>query len=233
MCGRFTTEISSELLADLFGLAGMTGLSSRYNVAPTQLVPVIRRLADGRNRLDQLFWGLIPSWAKDRSLGSKMINARSETVTEKPAFRQAVRFRRCLVLASGFYEWKQQGKEKSPLYIRLKDNGTMVFAGLWEIWKSAEGEVVESCCILTTASNRLIEPLHQRMPVILPRDQFGVWLDRALSDPACLTHLFQPYPSELMEMWPVSRMVNSSRGESPDFIIPVEDAPVLELFNCP
>jgi putative SOS response-associated peptidase YedK len=127
-------------------------------------VAAIRSAADGRRLLDFLLWGLIPSWAKDRSIGQKMINARAETVHEKPAFRHAIRYRRCLVPASGFYEWQQEEKGKVPLYVRLKDGSPMPFAGLWESWKTPEGEAVETCTILTTSSNKLIEPLHDRMP---------------------------------------------------------------------
>ena len=172
MCGRFTVDIPPELLVDIFGLADHPSIASRYNIAPTQQVPVIRRYGDGQNHLDLLHWGLIPSWATDPSISSRLINARSETVIEKPSFRQAIRYRRCLVLASGFYEWKQEGKEKQPWLIRLKDGSPMVFAGLWETWKSAEGGVIESCTILTTASNRLVAPLHDRMPVILSPDEY-------------------------------------------------------------
>ena len=146
MCGRFTFDIPPELLVEIFGLTETPVITPRYNIAPTQQVPVIRQYADGQNHLDHLRWGLIPSWAQDNSIGSKTINARSETVTEKPAFKQAVRYRRCVVPSSGFYEWQQlEGKAKQPWYIRLKDGSPMVFAGLWETWKSPEGTVIESC----------------------------------------------------------------------------------------
>jgi putative SOS response-associated peptidase YedK len=151
-----------------------------------------------------------------------MINARSETVTEKPAFRQAIRYRRCLVLGSGFYEWLHKGKEKQPWYIRLKDGSPMVYAGLWETWKSSEGEVVESCTILTTAANRLVTPLHDRMPVILSPDEYRTWLERTTTDPTGLKKMFQPYPADLMEMWPVSPLVNNVRNDSADLVKPVE-----------
>lgn len=222
MCGRFTTDIPLELLVEIFGLAEAPVTTPRYNIAPTQQIPVIRQYADGQNHLDHLRWGLIPSWAQDKSIGSKMINARSETLTEKPAFKQAVRYRRSVVPCSGFYEWLTEGKVKLPWYIRLKDGSPMVFAGLWETWKSPEGEV-ESFTILTTAANRLIEPLHDRMPVILHPNEYRTWLDRNTTNPAGLMRLFQPYPADLMDMWRVSPMVNSVKNESADLIMPVKD----------
>ena len=222
MCGRFTIDIPSELLFELFGLAEYPRVTPRYNVAPTQQVPVIRRYGDGQNHLDFLQWGLIPSWAQEKSIGSRLINARSETVTEKPSFRQAIRYRRCLVLGSGYYEWKQEGNAKLPWYIRLKDGSPMVFAGLWETWKGADGEVVESCTILTTASNRLVEPLHDHMPVILHPDEYRTWLERTTTDPTSLKKMFQPYPADLMETWAVSQKVNSVKNESADLVLPVE-----------
>jgi len=221
MCGRFVFDISPENLAGTFGLAELPVVLPRYNVAPTQQVPVVRSDADGVNRLDCLQWGLIPSWAKDRTVGYKMINACSETVTEKPSFRQAVRYRRCLVPASGFYEWKQEGKLKLPHYLRIKGDAPMLFAGLWESWKSPEGETVESCTILTTGPNRLVEQIHDRMPVILHPDEYLVWLDRSVTDPADLTRLFQPYPADLMEMWPVSTLVNSAKNDRVQLVDPV------------
>ena len=170
MCGRFTIDIPAELLTELFGLAEPPAVTPRYNIAPTQQIPVIRQYADRQNHLDYLRWGLIPSWFKDKPTSNLMINARSETVSEKPAFKQSIRYRRCVVVASGFYEWLTEGKK--PWYVRLKDRSPMVFAGLWDTWKSPEGEVVESCTILITASNRLVEPLHDRMPVILHPDEY-------------------------------------------------------------
>jgi putative SOS response-associated peptidase YedK len=234
MCGRFSFDIPPALLTELFGLAEPPTILPRYNIAPTQQVPVIRRYGDGQNHLDYLHWGLIPSWAQDKSIGSRLINARSETVTEKPSFRQAIRYRRCLVLASGFYEWKLEGKEKQPWLIRLKDGAPMVFAGLWETWKSPEGTVVESCTILTTASNRLVAPLHDRMPVILSPDEYRTWLERTTTDPTGLKKMFQPYPADLMERWEVSPMVNKVANDSADLVVPVQDdATTLTLETIP
>jgi putative SOS response-associated peptidase YedK len=220
MCGRFTLQIPPELLAEIFGLSDIPVYPHRYNIAPTQQVAVVRNDTDHHNRLDFLRWGLIPSWAKDPSIGSKLINARSETVHEKPAFRHSIKYRRCLIPASGFYEWRKEGNRKLPLYVRLKDNRPMVFAGLWESWKSPEGGIIESCTILTTSSNKLIESLHDRMPVILHSQEFNVWLDREATNPENLMKLYQPYPADLMEMYPVSLLVNSPRNDTPDLIKP-------------
>jgi putative SOS response-associated peptidase YedK len=221
MCGRFTLQISPEQLAEIFGLLEIPVFPARYNIAPTQQVAVIRGNGDRHNRLDFLRWGLIPSWAKDPSIGSRMINARCETVHEKPAFRHAIKFSRCIVVASGFYEWRAEVNRKTPLYVHLKDGSPMCFAGIWDHWKSPEGETIESCAILTTSSNKLIAPLHERMPVILHPEEYPVWLDRELTDPEKLKQLYQPYPAELMEMYPVSQLVNSPRNDLPALIKPI------------
>ncbi|BEH09837.1 SOS response-associated peptidase [Geobacter sulfurreducens subsp. ethanolicus] len=193
MCGRFTLQISSEMLAEIFGLIEIPTFPARYNIAPTQQIAIVRSYANHQNRLDFVRWGLIPSWAKDKSVGNHMINARAETVHEKPAFRHAIRYRRCLIPSSAFYEWRKEGERRIPLYIRLKDGSPMVFAGLWETWKSPEGENLESCAILTTTANKLIEPIHDRMPVILHPQEYDHWLDRDMTDPTRLQSLYQPY----------------------------------------
>ena len=221
MCGRFTLQIHPELLAEIFGLQELPIFPARYNIAPTQQIPVIRQDAEGHNRLDFLRWGLIPTWAKDLSVGSHMINARAESITEKPAFRHAIRYRRCIIPASGFFEWRHEDKKAIPLYVRMKDGAPMCFAGIWEQWKSPEEEIVESCAMLTTSSNRLIEPLHDRMPVILHPDNYDLWLNRNMHDPEQLKHLYQPYPADSMEMYPVSPLVNSPHNDLPDLISPL------------
>lgn len=220
MCGRFTLAISPELLAEVIGEIEAERIQPRYNIAPTQQVAVIRQDPGGRRRLDYLRWGLIPPWAKDSSIGNRMINARAETVHEKPAFRHAFHSRRCLIPASGFYEWILEGVKKLPLYIHMKDGGPMIFAGLWESWKPPTGEVIESCTILTTTSNSLIQPFHDRMPVILGRKDWDTWLSReAMRDQ--LTPLFQSYPSNLLDWYPVSDLVNNPRNDTPECLIPV------------
>jgi len=223
MCGRFTLQISPEQLAEIFGLIEIPVFPLRYNIAPSQKVAVIRQNGDGQNRLDFLRWGLIPAWIEDMSIGYKMINARSETVHDKHSFRHAIRYRRCIIPAIGFYEWVEEEKVKKPLYIRMRDGSPMMFAGLWESWKSPQKDVVESCTILTTASNKLIAPLHDRMPVILHQQEYNAWLDRDSTEAEKLKRLYQPYPSELMELYPVSPLVNSTKNEGPDLIKPMRE----------
>ena len=218
MCGRFTLQITKEMIAEIFGISILQDIQPRYNIAPTQQVAIVRTSPDGTKHLDLLKWGLIPSWSKDPSIGSRMINARSETADTKPSFRSAFKNRRCIIPASGFYEWQDVGGKKHPLYVKLKGNNLMLFAGLWEHWKSEEGETIESCTILTTTTNELIRPLHDRMPVILDTHDIEPWIDPHTKDPEQLKPLFKPYPTEEMEMYPVSDMVNSPRNDTPDCI---------------
>lgn len=221
MCGRFVLEHSPEQLMKLYRLSSAPDLSQRYNIAPSQQVAVVRQQNGGDRELTSLQWGLIPSWSKDSAIGYKLINARSETVHEKPSFKQAFHARRCVIPASGFYEWEKRGKEKIPHYIHLRDGDIMSLAGLWERWKSPEGEELETCTILTTAANSLVIRLHDRMPVLLHRAEFDIWLDRENDDVNRITELFQPYPSYQLEEYVVTRDVNSPRNDSPDCIIPI------------
>jgi putative SOS response-associated peptidase YedK len=222
MCGRFTFAISPELLAEVFGVTNLEDLPRRYNIAPTQKVLTIRRNGTG-NWGSFLQWGLIPSWAKDPSIGSRMINARSETVHEKPAFRTAIRYRRCIIPTQGFFEWMGEDGKKQPLYIRMKNDSIMALAGIWDHWKNQEGETLETCSILTTASNSLIQAIHDRQPVILHPEEYDLWLDREVTEPEKLLSLFQPYPPDLMEMYKVSPLVNSVRNDSPACIEPITE----------
>lgn len=220
MCGRFVLEHSPEQLTKAYRLSSSPALSPRYNIAPSQKIAVVRQHNGGDRELAHLQWGLVPSWAKDPAIGYKMINARAETVHEKPSFRQAFRTRRCIIPASGFYEWVQVGKEKIPHYIRLRDGEVMSLAGLWERWKSPEGEELETCTILTTAANSLVKKLHDRMPVILHREEFDLWLDRDIDDVDRLAGLFHPYPSDQLEEYAVSKEVNSPSNDSSECIVP-------------
>ncbi|MEW6210729.1 MAG: SOS response-associated peptidase [Acidobacteriota bacterium] len=218
MCGRFVREKSITVIADQFGVDEIsTDLEPSYNIAPTQKVAVI--VSDGRKQLVSVQWGLIPSWSKDPAIGNKLINARSETITEKASFRNAFKKRRCLIVADGFYEWQRMGQEKRPVYIRLKSGRPFGFAGLYETWKSPEGEDVTTCAIITTQANDIMKPIHDRMPVILPRSSEDMWLDAKTGSDVAL-ELLKPYPSEEMETWPVSKMVNSPANNSPDCIKP-------------
>lgn len=217
MCGRYAITTDPEVLASLLGLVEPAPLDARYNLAPTQLAPVARPHEHGRLHLDKLRWGLVPSWAKDASIGSRMINARAETAAEKPAFRSAWKRRRCVVPASWFYEWRKEGAKKLPQRIERKDGEPLTFAGLWERWKGEEATPgFDSFTILTTAANATLAGLHDRMPVILvDRDARQRWLDVAVDDPAALQRLMAPAPDDLLRITPVSTRVNDVRNEGP------------------
>jgi putative SOS response-associated peptidase YedK len=220
MCGRFVIDLSPELVAKVFGLPEVPELPCRYNVAPTQPVPVIREVSDGSRRLSLVRWGLIPAWAKEVDGG--LINARCETVSEKPSFRQSFRQRRCIVIASGFFDWQKNEKGKLPYYVRMADGSPTPFAGIWDAWRSPGGDVLETCAILTTAANRTVAPIHDRMPVILHPEEFGLWLDRQIHDADSLKPLFLPYPAERVEAYRVSTLVNSAVNDAPECIEPVD-----------
>jgi putative SOS response-associated peptidase YedK len=222
MCGRFTLTIDPTHLQEAFPWADIPDdLSPRYNIAPSQPVAVIPNTGD--NSLAMYKWGLIPSWSKDPAIGARMINARAESLAEKPSFRNAYRRRRCLILADGFYEWKQNPgmKSKQPIYIQLNSMYPFAFAGLWEIWNSPDGHEIRSCTIITTQPNSLLEPIHNRMPVILPPDVYSQWLVPEDRQPAQLNPLLVPYPSSEMIAFPVSRLVNSPLTDTQDLIKPV------------
>ncbi|NJO07097.1 MAG: SOS response-associated peptidase [Chloroflexaceae bacterium] len=222
MCGRFTLRTPSEVLAAQFELPNIPALNPRYNVAPTQAVAVVRQQPVGRH-LDWLQWGLVPHWAKDPSIGSRMINARSETVAEKPAFRAAFKARRCLVLADGFYEWQAilGTRTKQPFYFQMEAGKPFAFAGLWEQWNGPDG-LLETCTLLTTEANALVQPVHDRMPVILPPDVYSVWLAPDMHDRGALEALLVPYDPAAMQAYPVRRAVNNTRNDSPECIEPSE-----------
>ncbi|MCL4871711.1 MAG: SOS response-associated peptidase [Anaerolineae bacterium] len=224
MCGRFALTASPEQIALAFSLAEMPTLAPRYNIAPSQPVAAVRLNRDiGQRELTHFHWGLIPSWAKDPAIGYKMINARSETAAEKPSFRNALKYRRCLVPVSGFYEWQKVGKGKQPHYIHLAEQPVLAIAGLWEHWQSADGSEIESCTLLTTTPNELMRPLHDRMPVILHPDDYTLWLNPQQTDAAALQPLFRPFPAELMTAYPVSTLVNSPMNDRPECVMRVGD----------
>ncbi len=230
MCGRFTLISSVSDLQLRFGFAmEPTWVGPRYNIAPTQQVLAVTN--DGTRQGEMMRWGLVPSWAKDIKIGNRMINAVSETAATKPAFRSAFRRRRCLVLADGFFEWRKEGKKRVPLYFTQKSGEPMAFAGLWENWKSAEDEWVRSCTILTTAANSFIEPVHNRMPVILSAETEPLWLDPMTETPTNLEPLLVPAPPELLEVREVSPVVNNARSEGPDCIAPVTPPEEVRLFS--
>ena len=214
MCGRYSLTPDLDQLQLRFGFrAPDLSYSPRYNVAPTQEVLTVTN--DGNeNRAQYMKWGLIPFWAKDAKIGSRMINARAETVVEKNSFKQAFQKRRCLIVADGFYEWRGEGKAKVPMRIIIINGGDPFgFAGLWETWKSPEGLLVKSCTIITTTPNAVMEPIHNRMPVILSKEAEAPWLDLTNSDTAELRELLLPYPAHEMEAYEVSALVNSPKND--------------------
>lgn len=215
MCGRYTLKSSAHAVATLCNVPDASPLKPRFNIAPTQLVPVVRTARGGRE-LVMLRWGLIPSWAKDPKIAHTLINARSETAATKPSFRTAMKRRRCLLPADGFYEWEKVGKQKLPRHIRLKSDEPFAFAGLWESWKPPEGEPVETCTILTTSANEVVAPYHERMPVILPPAHFDAWLNPANEDSASVQPLLVPYPAGEMTVVPANPICNSPKYDGPD-----------------
>jgi putative SOS response-associated peptidase YedK len=219
MCGRFTLTQSPEQVAQAFGLEAVPDFPPRYNIAPSQAVGVVmRRQAVSKPEFRLMRWGLIPSWAKDASIGTKLINARSETVTEKPSFRAAFKYRRCLIPADGFYEWQkaQRGAAKQPFYFSLADSTLFAFAGLWESWNE-----IETFTILTTTANALLQIIHDRMPVILKPSDYARWLNPEVQTPQPLTELLQPFPDEQMQAIPVSTRVNSAKIDDVQCIAPL------------
>jgi putative SOS response-associated peptidase YedK len=222
MCGRFTLFEPDRVLAREFGVSGFPPWAPRYNIAPSQPVPAVRAGPSGRGReLALLRWGLIPSWAKDPGIGNRLINARAETAREKPSFRNAFKRRRCLVPSSGFYEWQRKERGKQPHFIRMRDGRPFAFAGLWDRWESPDGGGVETCTILTTAANAVLAPIHDRMPVILPRGGYDRWLDPQLQDADSLAPLLAPFPPEEMLAFPVSPRVNSPAVDDEGCIAPL------------
>ena len=221
MCGRFTLTVDTAELQDTFPQFNFPAESRpRFNIAPTQ--PVLVLPNDGTDTADYFTWGLIPSWAKDPTIGSRLINARAETLAEKPSFRGGYKYHRCLVFADGFYEWKTLPgtKTKVPHFIRLVSGKPMTFAGLWDEWHSPDGSQIKSCTIITTEPNELMATLHNRMPVILPDSAYGQWLDPAPADAQGLQPLLAPYPAAKMSAYPVSTLVNSPANDRAELLAP-------------
>jgi putative SOS response-associated peptidase YedK len=225
MCGRFTASFEFREIKGRFKLqSDLPLLPRRYNIAPSQEVHVIIQNG-GKNELKIMRWGLVPSWAPDRSIASRMINARAESITEKPSFRRLVESRRCLIPADGFYEWRREGNVKVPVWFHLKKKEPFAFAGLWDVWRDVEGEILHSFTIITTVPNALLRRIHNRMPVIFDPLQARQWLDPRLSTrDADIAAVLAPFPSELMESHDVSPLVNKPEFDASDCINPISDA---------
>jgi putative SOS response-associated peptidase YedK len=223
MCGRYLITSAPEAIRNLFRYAEEPDFPPRYNIAPTQPVPIVR-LAAGARAFALVRWGLIPAWVKEPNAFSLLINARGETVGDKPAFRNAMRYRRCLFPADGFYEWKSEGGRKRPFCIRARDGKPVAFAGLWETWAGPHGEEIDTACIVTTAANRTLAPLHDRMPVVIAPDAFDFWLDPQV-DALMASALIAPAPENLFEAYEISTAVNRTANDSPAVIAPVGSVP--------
>lgn len=225
MCGRFTLKTPTATLAEWFGGDPPADLPMRYNIAPTQTVAIVRiESSPDRRQWRMARWGLVPAWAKDPAIGSRMINARVESVAERPAFRAAFRRRRCLVPADGYFEWQPRGRAKQPFYIRLADDQPFGIAGLWEAWRNtASGETLESCTVLTTEANLSTRPIHDRMPVILDPADYAAWLDPTELDAANLRAMLRPLDDLVLRADPVDAFVNNARNEG---------ARCVALTNC-
>lgn len=229
VCNRYRLRHSERYLTERFQASGDFDDTPRYNIAPTQPVLTVRREQREKvRRFTTMRWGLIPHWAKDASIGNRTLNARSETITRTPAFRDSILTKRCLIPADGFYEWAAMGGVKQPYCFEVGDGEVFALAGLWDEWRSPEGEVIESCTILTTTPNSLVADMHDRMPVIVKPDQYEVWLDPDVTDFAAIRDILQPYGADQMRRYPVSTRLNNSRNEGADAAAPITlDAPLF------
>ena len=217
MCGRYAVTSAPEAIRALFGYPGQSNFPPRYNVAPTQPIAIVR-LMDGKRQFALVRWGLLPSWVKDPKDFTLVINARGESVMDKPAFSAAMKRRRCLVPADGFYEWKAIGAGKQPYYVRAKSGTPLAFAGLWETWTGPNGEEMETAAIVTTLANRTLADIHERMPVVVAPDAFNLWLDCANVDDKTAASLIAPAPDELLEAYEVSTAVKRTANDDPTLI---------------
>ena len=229
MCGRYSLHHRSERIVERFDVQSVLfEHEPRYNIAPGQAVPVI--LSRESNTLYGFKWGLVPAWADDPSIGNRMINARAETITQKPAFRDVLERRRCLIPADGFYEWRKQSSGRDPVFIRRKDGDIFAFAGLWEKWTAPNGEPLWTTTIITVEPNQLVDEVHNRMPAMLSREHEALWLDKGFRRPEALLSLLSPYPDDLLESYDVSRSVNHVENDSPELIVPVQTYKTDKLF---
>jgi putative SOS response-associated peptidase YedK len=223
MCGRYTLTASPEALRALFAYAEQPNLPQRFNIAPTQPIPIVR-LVEGKRQFALVRWGLLPSWVKDPKTVTLLINARGESVTDKPAFRAAMKRRRCLIPADGFYEW-QKAERKRPFYVHAKSGKPLAFAGLWETWTGPNGEELDTAAIVTTRANRTLAPIHDRMPVIVPPEAFDLWLNSNEVDATTAAALIAPAPDGLLEACEISTAVNRTANDNPRVIEPIAGEP--------
>ena len=226
MCGRFIIISAPEILRQLLDYTEQPNFPPRYNVAPTQPIPIVR-LESGARRFALVRWGLLPGWVKDPKAFSLVINARAESVNEKPAFRNAMKRRRCLIPADGFYEWKGEGAAKRPYFVRRKDRRPFAFAGLWETWTGPNGEEMETAALVTTVANRTLAAVHHRMPVFLPPDGYAAWLDCMHIGATVAAAQLVPLPDEEVEFFPVSAAVNKVVNDDASLIVPATDEPAM------
>jgi putative SOS response-associated peptidase YedK len=220
MCGRYTVTATPEVLRALFGYPEQPNFPPRFNIAPTQPIAIVR-LVDGKRQFALIRWGLLPSWVKDPKTFALQINARGESAAEKPAFRAAMKRRRCLIPADGFYEWQAVGGRKQPFYVRAKSGAPFAFAGLWETWIGPNGEELETAAIVTTNANKTLSAIYERMPVVVPPDAFDLWLDCAKVDATTASALIAPAPENFFEAYPVSTHVNRVANDDPKLVEPV------------
>jgi putative SOS response-associated peptidase YedK len=222
MCGRYVVAYDPETLVSGFSVLRVPPFPKRWNVAPQSEVPVVHETREGERVVTLMRWGLLPHWARDPALANKLNNARAETVFDKPSFRQAIRRRRCLLPASGFYEWQATPGGKQPWYISRRDGAPFAMAGLFEAWRASEADDWRlSCCVVTTAPNALMAPIHDRMPVMVAREDWARWLDRERQDGADIAPLLVPCDPADMQAWPVAREVNRGRAEGPALVEPI------------
>ena len=224
MCGRYALFSKKERIAKDFGIIKepQVDFEPHYNISPGMHVPVVLQSKEGEKMITNLKWGLIPPWSEDQNIGYKMINARSETITEKRSFSKPFQRQRCIIPANGFYEWRKMGSDKIPFYIRTNDADLFGFAGIFEKWKSPEGTIIPSFSIITTNANTLLKPLHERMPVILSPQEYDLWLDNRTYDQKMLESMLNQYPMTQMSVYPVGKEVNKADQNNPQLIHPIE-----------
>lgn len=229
MCNRYRLTHSERYLAERLQASGEFDDAPRYNIAPTQPVLTVRREHGQKvRRFSTMRWGLIPHWAKDESIGDRTLNARSETVTKLPAFRDAILTKRCLIPTDGFYEWRPMGRVKQPYCFEVGEGDVFALAGLWDRWESPEGDIIDSCTVLTTTPNSLVADMHDRMPVIVSPEKYEIWLDPDVIDFDAIKDILQPYDAEKMRRYPVSTKLNNSKNEGAECAAPITpDAPLF------